>query len=427
MHMVSVPLFDQNQTTQAYMFRCLKENNLFSVSQATGLFDGASNSEALEMLDKVGLEAFTLGKPLFVPIEDYMLLGHLEKQCHEPPDKIIFLFESPPRLEKAYLFNIRRLRALGYRFAVNYPFDPEKKDPILENASFAFFSQRPERLEQTRITLAGAKVHYPNLEPVAIHIYTSEVLKGLYGKGYTLFESRFYTVPPTQGGTGLAPLKANAVRLINTVQDDEFEFRDVVAVVQEDPALTVSLLNIVNAYRIGSGAKIQTISHAVSMMGQKEVRKWVTTAVSKSLGDDRPSELTHISLIRAKFAENLAPLFGMPHMAGELFLMGLFSVVGVILEMPLPDALAKVSVSDTIRSALVDGTGVFAPIMKLITDYEGSRWSAVSREMLVHDIQEEDLSNAFLETLIWYRNVIEESGQPAEPAPEELAPEQIPQ
>lgn len=423
MHMVAVPLFDQNLLAQAYMVRCLKGNILFSAAQATGIFDGASNSQALEMLSEVGIEAFTLGKPLFVPIEDYMLLGSLENQCKEPPEKIIFLFESPPRQEKTYLFNIRKLRALGYRFAVNYPFDPEKKDPVLDNASYAFLSQREERRPQTEKTLAGIKENYPNITPIAIHIYSDDMLKSLYGKGYALYESRFYKVSATHQGMGLPPLKVNAVRLIKTVQNEEFDFEDVTSVVKSDPGLTISLLNMVNAHHSGKRAKIKTIQQAVAMIGQKEVRKWVTTAVSKSLGDDRPSELTRISLIRAKFAENLAPLFEMAHMSGELFLMGLFSVIDVILELPLPEALEQVAVSDTIRSALVGGTGIFAPVMKLITDYESSRWSEVSREMLIYDIKEDDLSQAFLDTLIWYRNLIEESKQPVDLEPEPAAHE----
>ena len=45
---------------------------------------------------------------------------------------------------------------------------------------------------------------------------------------------------------------------------------------------------------------------------------------------DKPNEVTRLSLLRAKFAENLAEAFGLKAQKDELFLMGLFSVPDVI-------------------------------------------------------------------------------------------------
>lgn len=64
MQIVSVPFYDKNMAVVAYRFRYRKENDLFSTSQATGIFDGASRSDALNTLNAVGLDAFTLGKPI---------------------------------------------------------------------------------------------------------------------------------------------------------------------------------------------------------------------------------------------------------------------------------------------------------------------------------------------------------------------------
>ncbi|MDR2932008.1 MAG: hypothetical protein LBV27_02770, partial [Oscillospiraceae bacterium] len=91
MQLVAVPLFSRDMAVEAYMFRYLKENNLFSSAQAINIFDGASHSVALETLDLVGLEAFTLGNPLFIPINEIQLLGNLQLQCREPAEKIVFV------------------------------------------------------------------------------------------------------------------------------------------------------------------------------------------------------------------------------------------------------------------------------------------------------------------------------------------------
>jgi EAL and modified HD-GYP domain-containing signal transduction protein len=95
----------------------------------------------------------------------------------------------------------------------------------------------------------------------------------------------------------------------------------------------------------------------------------------------------------------------MAHMAQGLFLMGLFSVLDVVLEVPIAEALKVVQVSDVIRSALVDRSGLFSPVLKMIVDYESAYWSSVSRQLIMNDISDDALSEAYLDALGWYRNL----------------------
>ena len=68
-------------------------------------------------------------------------------------------------------------------------------------------------------------------------------------------------------------------------------------------------------------SEITSIRHAAAMLGQKELKKWINTAVTSELCADKPNEVTRLSLLRAKFAENLAPAFEMAGHSSELFLM----------------------------------------------------------------------------------------------------------
>ena len=93
-------------------------------------------------------------------------------------------------------------------------------------------------------------------------------------------------------------------------------------------------------------------------------------------------------------------------MSGELFLLGLFSVIDNILDIPMEQALKQVVVSENIRKALVDNAGIFHPIFSFVKDYENAAWSNVSRQMIVHDINSDALSEAYISTLLWYRDLI---------------------
>ena len=167
--------------------------------------------------------------------------------------------------------------------------------------------------------------------------------------------------------------------------------------------------------------RVLACPYAAAMLGEKELRKWLITAVAGQLYTDKPNELTRMSLLRAKFAENLAPVFSMAIQSSELFLMGLFSVLDVILDMPMKDALETIKVSKNISDALVYHKGIFAFPLEFILQYENANWQEVSRLMIVHNIEMQPVYDAYLNALRWYRDTIfaDTDSQTAEEKPEE--------
>jgi EAL and modified HD-GYP domain-containing signal transduction protein len=406
---VPVPLFNTGIAVEAYYFRLQKGNDIIQSSRTTGVLDGAMNSPALETLNLVGLEAFTMGKPVFVPIDNFMLLANLENQCTQPADKIIFLLDGDIRVEDDTIAAIARLKGLGYRFAIQKIANAEVYGPVLALCDYIYLDHRLfDQAEQLRLRFDILK-NYRHLNVVLTHIGTMEMFLSLKDKFKGIYEGRFYRMPLTKGSHGVSPLQANLINLLNTVRDENFEFGDVTEIVQRDTALTISLLRLVNSPYIGLRQEVKSIGQAVALLGQKEVTKWVTTAVTRLLGTEKPSEITRLSLIRAKFAEALAPRFGLKREAGSLFLMGLFSVLDAILEMPMEQALEQVRVSDTIRQALVERDGPFETAYEFLLEYEAANWNVVSRTLILRDLSAEDVYSAYTEALCWYRDLLEDS------------------
>ena len=86
--------------------------------------------------------------------------------------------------------------------------------------------------------------------------------------------------------------------------------------------------------------------------------------------------------------------------------MGLFSVLDVILEEPMVEALKKVTVSEGVRDALVGHTGALAPVLELIVQYELANWQEVSRLLLMDRVEVDTVSTAYQEALKWYRTLM---------------------
>ena len=110
-------------------------------------------------------------------------------------------------------------------------------------------------------------------------------------------------------------------------------------------------------------------------------------------------------MIRAKFAQELAPLFNFAMDADELFLMGLFSMLDIMLDKPMDEALDMIVVAKEIRDSLLTENGKYSDVMKFIKSYETADWTEVSRVMLLRDISDKQVENKYIESLKWYHDM----------------------
>ncbi|MCL2837415.1 MAG: HDOD domain-containing protein [Defluviitaleaceae bacterium] len=403
---VPVPFFDENMAVKAYFFQYQEGNGLLRFNQAERAFDGIMLSPLMATLNAVGIDAFTLGLPIFVPINKLTLLANLSDQCKVAPEKVIFVMQEDVKPEEPYLSAIKNLKGLGFRFALQNIQRVDHYAEVARLCDFIFFNHQLMHKIENQLMFALVRRDFQHMTIAMTDIETKEDYDKLKTQGPAMFEGRFYRIPLTKGTHKISPLKFNLIKLLNTVRADDFEFSEVAAIVQQDTALTVSLMKMINSPFLGLRQKVNSINHAVTILGQIEVKKWVTTAVSKLLGSDRPDELTRLSLIRARFAENLAPKFKIEEKSESLFLVGLFSVLDVILELSMEEALGMLRVSDDIRDALLYGKGDYGFILNFIQKYEAAEFKSVSRALIVHDLQPDDIYEAYINALVWYRGVI---------------------
>jgi EAL and modified HD-GYP domain-containing signal transduction protein len=361
------------------------------------------------MLKFVSLDTFTLGKPVFVPVTNYMLLADLHAQCSQKPEQVVFLLDDTVNTGEEYLESIKRLTGLGYRFAIQKLTNIEPYAQILPLCDYILFDHRniDEREQQILRILVGRD--YKHLKAVYTHIMTKEMFEIVSKHAPGWYEGRFYRTPLTKGSAAkVSPLDVNLINLSNEVRGNDFEFTKVAQIISKDTALSIALLKLVNSAYFGARHKISSINQAVAMLGQNEIRKWITTAVSRLLGADKPGEVTRISLLRARFAEVLAPKFGLDGESESLFLMGLFSVLDAVLDIPMDEALKLVHVSDKIYSALVERSGDYFPIYDFMLQYEAANWSVISRILLLNNIPVDDIYDCYVDSLKWYRDIVTE-------------------
>lgn len=398
-----IPLFDENMTVKAYSLFTQKKNYFLSPSLlGSGYNDGAASVEGLEVIQSMGIDTLSPDKEVFVPLNNISVFSDIDVQCDAPHDRLILLLDNTIPPDEMYVKRLQELKKMQYKLAVRklpvQNFEPYRE--ILQLVDYIL-------LDHKKINMNKAKMYfnrvYPNIKLCAGNIETMEIFHDLKKEGgYSLYEGAFFRVPLNEGQNEVAPLKVNYIQLLNLVNNSDFDLTRAADIIGRDTALVISLLKMVNTMAINS--EITSIRHAAAMLGQKELKKWINTAVANELYADKPNEITRLSLLRAKFAENLSSIFGLAPHSAELFLMGLFSVLDVILEKPMEEALKIVKVSKEISEALIDGKGIFASVLEFMYQYENANWQEVSRIMIVDNMDMEQIYNAYIQALQWYRD-----------------------
>lgn len=399
-----VPFFDADMKVCAYSLFSQKANYLLNPElQGSAVLDGSGRVSGLDTIQNIGLDTLTPDSKVFLPVNPINIFADIEVQADGMQDRLVLLCDNAFTNTEAYQNRLKQLRDNGFQLAIMKLAVSE-----LENYKEILGLMDYIILDSKRVEVTKAKIYfshlYPNIKICVGNVENQDLFDKLKGdSAFYLFEGNFYRLPVTQGDTEIEPLKVNYLELMKIVNDADYELTEAADIIGRDTALVLSLLEVVN--RIAINSEVTSIRHAAAILGQKELKKWINTVITKELCADRPNEITRISLLRAKFAECLAQSFGLAMKASELFLLGLFSVLDIILNVPLEEALGRVNVSKDIENALINHRGELADVYDFIIAYENADWQEVCRMLIVKNIDIDTVYKAYTESVIWYKEM----------------------
>ncbi len=403
-----IPYFDKDMKVSAYALASQRENSLlnppiFGSSSPNGL----AEIEGLEIVHNIGIDTLSPGTVVLIPVSHIAVFSDLETKCDEFRGRVVLTFDNEVENSEAYRNRFAQLKEKGYMLAMSkLPVSRyEENGDLLKLMDYVI-------LDQKEVDIVKAKNYfkkmYPKIKICVGNIDSQEIFDSLKDdEDFYRFEGKFYRIPITKGENEVSPLKINYLELMNIVNSPDFELTKAADVIGRDTALVVELLKMVNHIAINS--QVTSIRHAAAILGQRELKKWINTVITKELCADRPNEVARTSMLRAKFMECLAPVFGLGVKSAEVFLMGLFSILNIILNMPMEDALKMVTVSKEIEDALVRGTGDLAGIYSFVVNYEAADWQEISRQLIVLNVDTNTIYQAYTETVCWYKEMFFET------------------
>jgi c-di-GMP-related signal transduction protein len=398
------PIFTQHKSILGYALLCR--------SGPENFFSGGSTSEAsVATVDDVflfGLNRLTQGRLAFINstreflIHDYLTLL--------PRDLVVAEILESVRPDPDCLEACRRLKSAGYRLALDDFVDIPQARAFVELADFIkvdFQTTSPPEIERLAKEFTKAKI-----DLIAERVETHEMFERGVKLGYVYFQGYFFCRPQMVERRDVPSHKMTCMQILQEVNREDLDLRVIGQVIKREASLAYRLLRYLNSPAFGLRTDVRSIPHALSLLGESGVRRWVSLVTVAAMGEDKPGELVMLPLVRARFCELLAPLAGMRANENDLFLMGLLSAMDAILDMPLAKVLAEVPVNREIKDALMGKAGPFRTVYEVVMNYEAGIWEEVSRGAAKLKINEEKVPDLYMEALEWGKEIVAGSPVP---------------
>ncbi len=388
------PIFDRKRNVVAYelLFRSGMQN-FFDFHDP----DIAASRVIDQSLLGFGLDKLTSGRRAFLNFTRSVLVNQLFSVL-PPRYAVIELLETvdpdPEVIEACKI-----LKEQGYTLALDdFVFHPKYR-PLIALADIIkvdFLLSDSDERRKLAEELKDEKV-----ELLAEKVETHEDFTEAIELGYKYFQGYFFCKPEIVRRKDIPAFKLNYLKFIQEVNRPDMDFDRLELIIRRELSLSVKLLRYLNSAWFGWRHEVDSIRHAVRLLGENQIKKWASLVAMTGMGDDKPTELVVTSLVRARFCELLGPLIGMKHRQLELFLMGLLSLIDALMDRPLAEALEGMRVSADVRAALLGADSPLTPVHRIVQSYERGDWDTLTEVANSLEIQDGAIAELYASSVEW--------------------------
>ncbi len=344
----------------------------------------------------VGLDILSEGCSMFLNCtEEFIVQGYATLFPAELT--VLEVLESVDPNEKV-LSALRELKAAGYRIALDDFVDQPKLAPLVELADIIKVDFRTTPPATRLEVVKRYATHERRL--LAEKVETDEEFADAVQMGFSLFQGFFFCKPNMLSAERVPVLPDTHLRIERALAPRWLDLIEIEQLIKSEPALCYRLLRYLNSPVFYLQNEIESILHALALLGESELRKWLLLMSAVVSGDgESNSMLIAAALSRAHFAELLAPFTASP--SSELFLTSLFSIMDAVVNRPLPIILQEVVLPEEVFAALAGEANELGQCNQLVIAYERADWAGCDQWRRHFHIPESELRDAYLEAVGW--------------------------
>ncbi len=231
--------------------------------------------------------------------------------------------------------------------------------------------------------------------------------------GFTLFQGYHFMRPEVIPGRKLTSNELSRFKLLRVIESDEPNYDETVQIIQADVGVSHRLLLYLNSPALGLPTKIASIRQASLLMGWKLLRNWLRLIVLTDMASgDHSRELAFLSLVRARFLEQVAGEADTALPGESCFLLGLFSLLDAMLGLPMAEVMKLLPLNKPIKAALCEGKGALARWLDVVDCFEQARWTELDAVLAQVVASQKLAADSYAQALLWANEFFEQSGPP---------------
>jgi len=348
-----------------------------------------------------GIERVTSGRLAFVNCSrDFLVKDYLTLL---PQDRVVAEILETVSPDDETVIACRHLKDLGYRLALDDFVDSPGMAPLIEIADYLkvdFLATPPA--EQERLAKVFSST---GRQLVAEKVETHDDVQRAKDMGYRYLQGYFFCRPEMAERREIAGTKVAYLRILQIANQPDLDVDQLAYAIKQEPSLVYRLLRYLNSPAFPLRVNVTSIPHALALLGEQNIRKWVSLVCLAAMARNKPPELVMVPLVRARFCELLAGITKLRTQAGDLFLMGLLSAMDAILDRPMSVILADIQVDAKIKEALLGLASPFRDLYEVVLDYETGSWAPLEKSAGRLHIDENLLPDLFLRSLDWANQI----------------------
>jgi c-di-GMP-related signal transduction protein len=347
----------------------------------------------------LGLDVLCDGRRAFINCTRDVLLNDYVTLLPSEQTVVEILETVPP--DDLVVAACRRLKEAGYTIALD---DFAVNDPREDLTDFADIIKVDIRDTSAVDAAAMVKRYGPwRCRMLAEKVETQAEFVATKKAGFLYFQGYFFRRPEILTVHEIPANRLNYLRMLTAVSQPELDVREIENLVKGEASLCYRLLRYLNSAAFGFANEIHSVRHALAILGEREVRRWIRLVATLGAGQGKSGALVLSALVRARFCELLSSKI--PHGDSDLFLMGLLSLMDAILELPMSQVLDNVPIDQETKSALLGGASRLRPFYQLMLAQESGEWKTAAELISQLHLNESDVAECYWQAMQWARQV----------------------
>jgi len=366
-------IYTKNRDVEYYELLFRNAENAFcpSIDDQSATFEVIANNYANVIQN--GVEKIV---PCFIKVTDELLLS--DQLPELPKGRFVLEILGRSVITPELIAKLKELGKQGIRLALA-DYDPRERrfDVLLNIVHILKLDIR--RLGMDNMPKLIAKLRPFHLELLADKVESKEQYLECVKMGFSLYQGFFLSEPATVKGKKINANKIVLLQLLAEIDRAGSDARSLEEIALNDPALTFKILKVVNSAAFSTPKKILSLSHAISLLGMAQIKRWIV--IFMTAGNDKvPDDLLANMLVRGRMCELLSEMSGEDDPI-SFFMVGLLSQLDALLNIEMNELLEQMPLTHDIAQAILVHEGKMGDILSDVKHYQKGDFDAVQGGM----------------------------------------------